>query len=209
MGACDLFILMEFHAVPKKQTLDKKLLEEVLVFFVLVAIGVAGRWRQPDWCFTPIAAVAVFAGFYFRRFAVAVLVPLALMAISDLALPAYNNQGVMLTVHLAIMLPVLLGLLFKTRSSVPVTALKLVACGLVPATCFFLMSNWAVWQFQSDYEPTLAGLAACYAAAIPFYRAMLAGDVFYMALILGSYAAAITYLRRPLLQSVPARIDRP
>jgi hypothetical protein len=194
--------------VPEKQSIDKKLLEDVLVFFLLVAIGVVGRWGQPDWCITPTAAVAIFAGFFFRRFEAAVFVPLAVMAVSDLALPAYNNQGVMVTVHLALMLPVLLGLLFKTQSSKLVTSLKLAVCGVVPATLFFLLSNWAVWQFQSDYEPTLAGLGACYAAALPFYRAMLAGDFFYMAVIFGCYAVAMTYLRRPLLPPAAARIDR-
>ena len=31
-------------------------LQDLLVFFLLVAIGVAGRWGQPEWCFTPTAA---------------------------------------------------------------------------------------------------------------------------------------------------------
>jgi hypothetical protein len=188
---------------------NKKLLEDALVFCLLVAIGVFGRWGQPDWCFTPTAAVAVFAGFYFARLWMAVLVPLAVLGISDLALPAYNSQGVMFAVHLALMLPVLLGWALKRPSGARTTAMKCFACGFVPATLFFLATNWAVWQFQSDYEPTLAGLAACYAAAVPFYRAMLAGDVFYLAVIFGCYAAATFYLHRPLVQPAASRMDRP
>jgi hypothetical protein len=53
-----------------------------------------------------------------------------------------------------------------------------------------LVSNFAVWAFQSDYEKTLAGLAKCYWAAVPFYRWMLAGDVFYLAILLGCLAIA-------------------
>ena len=37
-------------------------------------------------------------------------------------------------------------------------------------TSFFLISNYAVWVGGTMYPRTLAGLAACYAAAIPFYR---------------------------------------
>ncbi len=71
----------------------RQTLRDVLVFALLIAIGVVGRWAQPDWCFTPIAAVAVFAGFYFSRIGVALLVPLAVLGISDLVLPAYGSGG--------------------------------------------------------------------------------------------------------------------
>jgi hypothetical protein len=194
--------------VSEKSSTNNKLLEEILVFCVLVAIGVFGRWGQPDWGFTPIAAVAVFSGFYFTRIGTAALAPLAILVISDLALPAYNSQGVMVVVHVALMLPVLLGLALARRSSGLVAALKLAACGLLPATLFFLLTNWAVWQFQSDYEPTLAGLFDCYVAAIPFYRAMLAGDLFYLTAIFGCYVAAMLYLKRPILQPAASRPDR-
>lgn len=199
---------MESTTVHNTSPRDRQGLQDLLVFLTLVAIGVAGRWGQPDWCFTPTAAVGVFAGFYFSRLWLALLVPLAVLGVSDLALPAYNSQAVMLMVHIALMLPVLLGRSLRRPSGTVVTGLKLAVCGLAPATIFFLASNWAVWQFQSGYEPTLAGLAACYAAALPFYRAMLAGDVFYVTLLFGCYAMAIVYLQRPILERAPSRPDR-
>ena len=55
----------------------------------------------------------------------------------------------------------------------------------LPATLFFIVSNFAVWAFQSDYEKSLAGLVQCYWAAVPFYRWMLAGDIFYLGVLLG------------------------
>ena len=47
------------------------------------------------------------------------------------------------------------------------------------------MSNFAVWAFQSDYEKSWAGLVHCYSVAVPFFRWMLAGDIFYLAVIFG------------------------
>lgn len=41
---------------------------------------------------------------------------------------------------------------------------------LASATSFFALSNFAVWAGGGMYPKTAAGLAACYAAAIPFYR---------------------------------------
>ncbi len=161
------------------------------VFLLLVAIGVAGRWGQPEWCFTPTAAAAVFAGFYFSRAAIAVLVPLAILGISDLVLPAYNNLPVMVATYSVMTVPVWLGRRLRDRPSgwVPVVT-RWAACGLVPATLFFLVSNFAVWGFQSDYEKSLAGLIRCYWAAVPFYRWMLAGDVFYLVTLFSCWRLA-------------------
>jgi hypothetical protein len=189
------------HASPR----DKQFLQDILVFLALVAIGVAGRWGQPDWCFTPTAAVGIFAGFYFRHIGTALLVPLAVLGITDLALPSYDSRGVMLAVHVALALAIFFGRALRSPSGPLATAAKLGLCGLAPATLFFLISNWAVWQFQSDYAPTLTGLTACYAAAVPFYRAMLAGDIFYVTILLGCYVASVGYLQRPVLQPADVR----
>jgi hypothetical protein len=63
-----------------------------------------------------------------------------------------------------------------------------VAAGVVAsATSFFLVSNFVVWMggtVITMYPRTLAGLGACYTAAIPFYRndlvstAIVAGALF-------------------------------
>lgn len=198
----------ELRNVLDKPWFNKRLLEEVLVFCVLTTIGVVGRWGQPDWCFTPTAAVGVFAGFYFSRLWMATLVPMAVLGISDLALPAYDSRGVMVAVHVALLFPVALGWSLRRPSGKLAALGKFAACGMLPAILFFVLSNWAVWQFTNTYEPTLAGLAASYAAAVPFFRAMLVGDVFYLTMIFGCYVLAMNYLRRPVLQPVEARLNR-
>jgi hypothetical protein len=45
-----------------------------------------------------------------------------------------------------------------------------------------------VWATGRLYPGTLAGLAACFAAAIPFYQNQALGDVFYTVAIFGGYA---------------------
>jgi hypothetical protein len=67
-----------------------------------------------------------------------------------------------------------------------------VLCGIVPATAFFVVTNLVHWSATSMYEHTWAGLMNCYAAAVPFYRIMLAGDVFYLALLVGCLVLANT-----------------
>jgi hypothetical protein len=53
------------------------------------------------------------------------------------------------------------------------SVLRVAAGVLASSTAFFVMSNFMVWAASSIggmYPRTLAGLSACYAAAIPFYR---------------------------------------
>ncbi|HEX3601146.1 MAG TPA: DUF6580 family putative transport protein [Lacipirellulaceae bacterium] len=165
-------------------------LQDLLVFFLLVAIGVAGRWGQPEWCFTPMAAAAIFAGWYFSRWAIAVLVPVAILAISDLILPAYDNIPVLLATYIVMTLPVALGRMQRRSQSRQASAGQWALFALVPATLFYIVTNFAVWEFQSSYEKTFAGLMQCYAAAVPFYRWMLTGDVFYLSVLLGCWIIA-------------------
>jgi hypothetical protein len=62
--------------------------------------------------------------------------------------------------------------------------LRTTAAVLTSATSFFVISNFAVWAGSTLYPHSLAGLAACYTVAIPFYgndlvsTAIVAGALF-------------------------------
>ena len=161
----------------------QQIVQDALVFALLIAIGVAGRWSQPQWCFTPTAAAAIFAGCYFSRAAIAAMVPLAILLISDLALPAHNSAPVMIATYGVMATAVLLGRLLRGKHAMWSWVGRWAMCSFMPATLFFLVTNFAVWAFQSDYAKTPAGLVECYLRAVPFYRWMLAGDAFYLALL--------------------------
>lgn len=177
--------------------------QDLLVFFLLIAIGVAGRWGQPVWCFTPTAAVAIFAGWYFARVAVAALVPLAVLAISDLLLPAYDNIPVLLATYAIMTVPVALGRWQRQPQARVTAAVRWALFSLIPATLFYIVTNFAVWMFYSTYEKSAAGLVQCYWAAVPFYRTMLAGDVIYVGALMG--CALIAGL--PVLQRQHAQMN--
>jgi hypothetical protein len=184
-------------------------IRDSLVFVLLVAIGVAGRWGQPEWCFTPTAAAAIFAGCYFSRLSVAVLVPLAILGISDLLLAAHDSFGVMVATYAVMTAPVFFGRWLGRSQGTASTFGRLAVCGLVPATLFWLVSNFAVWAFQSDYAKTWDGLLQCYWMAVPFFRSMLAGDIFYLAVLVSCSMIAglpISKMRRtPVLAPVAKR----
>ncbi len=181
---------------------NRQNLRELSIFILLLAIGVAGRWTSPVWNFTPLAAVTLCGGFLFRRKLVAFLLPVSILAVSDIFLPVHDNLPVMISVHAMMVIPLLLGRWVRGKDGLQ-QAFAWGLCGLLPATAFFLTTNMAVWIFKSSYEPTLAGLAACYTAGIPFYRAMLAGDIFYLGVMLTCLAVARVTIPKP--QPVPVK----
>ncbi len=170
--------------------MNRTILRNLAVFCLLVLVGVVGRLAQPAWCVTPLAAIALFSGFYFANRWAAILVPLAAMTVSDFWLPAYQHGGIMLAVYAAWLLPVVLGRSLR-RSPTPA---RLCLFGPLPATCFWLLTNLAVWLFQGMYAHSAAGLIECYTAAIPFYRTMLAGDMLYLPVVFGTYFVACRWL---------------
>lgn len=183
--------------------------QDLLVFFLLIAIGVAGRWGQPAWCFTPTSAVAIFAGWYFARLAVAALVPLAVLAVSDLLLPAYDSIQVLLATYGIMIVPILLGHWQRQPQSKVSAAARWAFFSLVPATLFYIVTNFAVWAFYSTYEKSAVGLLQCYWAAVPFFRTMLAGDLFYLSVLLAcAMLAGVPAMSQPASQLSPVRIEK-
>jgi len=179
----------------RKHTVNRETLREVTVFGLLLAIGVVGRWYQLSWNFTPLAAVTILGGYYFRQTLAAVLLPLSILTVSNLLLPAYPHWQVHVSVYAIMLVPIALGRAARGAQGWQ-QAGRFALCGFVPATLFFAVTNLAVWAFTPYYQKTLAGLANCYVAAIPFYRWMLAGDLFFLTLLIGCLALAQAWTPR-------------
>src|SRR5581483_10377105 len=109
----------------------------------------------------PVAASALFAGRTLRHPGLALVVPLAAIMLSDLAL-APDDWRVSLVVYAASVLPAFAGMLARERGALAVAAGS-VTCSLI----FFAATNFAEWAFNGMYPMTLDGLVQCYVAALP------------------------------------------
>jgi len=137
--------------------------------------------------FTPIGAIALFGGAHFADKRWAFAVPLAAMAVSDAVLRSLFGWGFDPVVYATFALIVCLGFLLRSGKIAP---LRVAAAAFAAALVFYLTTNFAVWAAGVIYPKTLAGLVTCYVAAIPFFGATLAGDLFYSAVIFGGFAWA-------------------
>lgn len=160
-----------------------------LAVMILAAAGLRLLPHPPN--FTPIAAMALFGGATFGDVRVAFLVPLAAMALSDAVLGFHALAPL---VYGAFALIVLIGISIRRRRTLPWITLGALGGSVI----FFLVTNFnfAIWGPHVLYPKTWAGMLAAYAAAVPFFRNTLLGDLTYTALLFGGFAL--------LERSVPA-----
>ena len=182
--------------------MNRDTLRDLCMFSLLLAFGVLGRWADHAWNFTPLAAVTAFGAVYFRSLLPAVLLPSAILAVSDLMLPSHDSWLVQASVHAMAIIPLALGRAARSTEGWRRAGFWAL-CGFVPATAFFLVTNLAVWAANSIYARTAEGLVQCYVQALPFYRMMLAGDICFLCLITACVAAA--EILQPKLAAEAAR----
>jgi len=169
---------------------------QAAVWIALVAIGVCGRLWQPAWNVTPMAGIALAAGAVFPHPLAAASVPLVSLAIGNLVMPGYDSLALAAVVYAATAWPVLLGRRLTVGSSAASSRwVAILGSALASSVVFYLSTNLAHWWLTSDYPHTAAGLVACYAAALPFYRWMPVGDVAWTAAIFGSLSAVVAAVR--------------
>lgn len=184
---------------------DRSAAAVYLTLALLVVIGVVGRWGQPDWSVTPLAAVGLLAGFVAPTLAWAIAAPLLAITISNLLLPPYQNLAVGVTVYFAFAGSAVIGRLLRRPIGSWQTGLaRLAACAAAPAVLFYLTTNFAVWATQGIYAKSLAGLTECYVAALPFFRQMLVGDLAYVAVLFTAAALAGVYSLTPSARELEA-----
>ena len=161
---------------------------------ILTAIFVAAALRlvphPPN--FTPIGAMALFGGAYFGRRTLAFAAPLGAMLLSDAVLGFHSGMPY---VYASVALIVLIGWAVASRK----TPLGIAAAAVASSVLFFAVTNFGTWATGELYPRTLAGLEACYVAAIPFFQNTLAGDLFFSALLFGGFA--LLELKLPALRS--------
>ncbi len=170
--------------------MEKRIYKDILVFVALIGLIVAGRYLPHAANFTPAAAAGLFAGFWFRNRLVAVSVPLLGMLLSDMLIQMPYHLGTMAIVYAAISMPALLagGWLRRPATNKAMQAIKVVTGALGGSVLFFVSTNMAVWLFDGLYALNATGFAACFAAAVPFYKWTIAGDLGFALLLFGSYA---------------------
>jgi hypothetical protein len=157
--------------------------------YLLLLVAVLSRLLpHPGWVnFTAVGGALLYFGA--RRPWREMLVPLAALMATDYFLTTYSYhynfvwQGYGGTWAWYLM-AMALGLILLHAKT---TFVRVAAGALLGPTSFFLVSNYATWLsgWAFPYPHTLSGLAACFAAGVPFYRNDLASTAIVAGLAFG------------------------
>ncbi|MDD5120096.1 MAG: hypothetical protein PHR84_02150 [Candidatus Omnitrophica bacterium] len=159
----------------------------------LILIGILFRFIPHTANFTPVAAIALFAGVYLNK-KQALIVPLLLMIISDIFLGMHN---VVIFTWGSFLLVTLVGFWARGRKSVRRT----VFATIVSSVLFYLVTNFGVWS-MGWYPQNLKGLLDCYILGLPFLRIFSISTLLYTAIFFGAYELIASKLRNTKLAKV-------
>jgi hypothetical protein len=170
-----------------------------LVLFALVmrvlpyALYQAGMPITPEltwypWNFSPFMAFCLFAGAAGMQKKSSLLLPMVVLLLSDLAILLLSGDikfalygGQPLTYALFAFVTLAGWKLVGRRPGIALALPTAFAAELL----FFLISNWAVWQFVADvpYPKTAAGLWTCYEMGLPYFgRSLVSTGLFTLVL---------------------------
>jgi hypothetical protein len=159
---------------------SRDLRSDVMLVVFLIALDAAARLLPHMPNFAPVAASALFAGTMLRHKALAPLVPLLALAISDVAI-GFDDWHLTLVTYAASTIPALLPMLSPRLRKPGMFAPTMVACSLI----FFVVTNLGVWAFSGMYPVTFDGLVACYVAALPFLQQTVISDLLWAVALFG------------------------
>jgi len=140
--------------------------------------------------FTPIIAVAIMSGYFFKNINLSFITLLISMLIADIFIGFYENA---IFVYASLLLVTYVFHKFSNK----INFKNLFICGFAGSLIFFIVSNFGVWFLGSPgvndiaYEKSFSGLIQCYVLAIPFF-----GNTFLSTLIF-AYPALYIYKALP------------
>ncbi len=159
--------------------------------FIAALIGIAAisRLLPHPMNFSPIGAIALFAGTFISNKKMAFALPLITLLISDILLQLVNGTGFyrdMFFVYGSFAFVVGIGFMLRSNTQ----RQTIMVASLVGSIVFFFITNFGSWLMYEMYPKNAQGLISCYVAGIPFFRGTLMGDLFYNLLLFGSFALA-------------------
>ena len=154
--------------------LNKNLKNYFLPICLILVLSFSRVIPHP-WNFTPILAVGIFSGFYFKQIYLSFFVVIFSMFIGDLFLGFHST---MFFTYISLVVAVLIGLYIKRFNFT-----EILFSGLASSLGFFIITNFGAWLTLEMYEKNLTGLLQSYVLAIPFFHNTLISTLLYLVVL--------------------------
>ena len=154
--------------------MNKNLKNYFLPICLIIVLSFSRLIPHP-WNFTPVLAMGIFSGFYFKNFILSSFIVVFSMFVGDLFLGFHST---MFFTYTSLIIAVVLGLLIKKFKFT-----EILFYGTASSVCFFLVTNFGAWLTLEMYEKSFAGLLQSYILAIPFFHNTLISTVLYLIIL--------------------------
>jgi hypothetical protein len=166
-----------------------------ILALIVLTVGMTRLLHLPP-NVAPISAFALFGGAYFTKRWQSVLLPIGAYWVSDLILNNVIYKSFFPTFTLfsndfyfaAVSLGLTVALSWFMLKVVKVQ--NVFVASIIGSLIFFVITNFGTWLIWNMYPMNAAGLAACYAAGLPFLQNALTGDLLWSAILFGGFALA-------------------
>jgi hypothetical protein len=157
--------------------------KKFITIVALVALAAASRFLPFAPNFSPMGAVALFAGAFIANRYLAIALPLIALFLSDFFIGFYGAG--MIPVYFSTALFSVIGMLVTNKNN----PISIIGSSLLGSISFFLITN-CVFVYTTDntfYPHSFSGVIQSYYAALPFFKNALQGDLLYTSLLFGSF----------------------
>lgn len=170
------------------------------VLFILILIAVAFRFlplfnHSVLANFTPVGAIALFGGTYYKSKLKSYLVPLLSLFLSDIVLNFFYSGKWQLFysgfvwVYLSFAIMVFIGSRIKN-----VNLKSLLLASILSVVVHWLLTDIQPWLAGNMYNKDFSGYIQSLVAAIPFEKNMLIGNLLFVTVLYGCFEVTGIYL---------------
>lgn len=192
--------------------MNKENKTSILVAVLLIVAAAFTRLIPHPPNFAPIASLAIFGGAVIKNNKYALLLPLGALLLSDILFELFTTTQGFYDISQAFVYAAFVLITYLASKIKKVNTPNILLACLWSGALFFILSNFGVWLTGAFYAKTFSGLMECYAAAIPFYKNELFGNmllntfmsnIFFTGLLFGTYALLKKFVfAKPAVQTI-------
>lgn len=166
----------------------------MLIASLLILVGAVLRILMQDIPnIEPVTGAAILAGTFIGRKSLALVVPIGIIALSDIVI---GNTAIMATTWSAWLLIGVGSLFLKSKAAKKLYPAIAVGTAAGANIFFYLWTNAGVWFQTTMYPKTLEGLMQSYIAGLPFLRVQLFSNIIIVGVTALTIAAAMAIAKQ-------------
>ncbi|MDP2918578.1 MAG: hypothetical protein Q8N68_03700 [bacterium] len=166
---------------------------KIIIAVSLIIFGTIGRILLKDLPNIETVTVASLLAGSILGGAYAVIIPLTIIALSDMHIG--NDPILIFTWSAWAMIGLMARLLYRKQKNTYKFVFQITGLGILASVFFYFWTNFGVWLLWNMYPHNFSGLIQCYAMGLPFLRNNLISDLIFIPAASASLVFCVKYFK--------------